>query len=434
MAFLADVMGATTGLGESGETYLVSAADRYLVTPSRFDGYPANRAYHSAGIDRALAREDGVDTYANYQEPPVTVIGVYRWLPKLQAAMLAEVAEVEALAAAQESLLSSIAVAALAALVSAGVSLFAVSYLTRPLSQLARVATQVAQGNLHLRARVGQQNEVGQVAAAFNSMADQFTNLIDTLEHRVTARTRDIATIAEIGRIATQIHDVDVLLPRMVNLIQQAFGFYHVQLFMLDDSGRYAVLKASTGEAGEELLRRRHSLTVGSQSVIGQVTLTGDPVIALDTEGADVIHRPNALLPDTRSEMALALRIGNRIVGALDVQSVEPNAFDQDHVSVFQGMADQIAVAINNAALLGESEARLRQIEQLNRQLVGDTWRRHMQNYANGTLAFTADPGGMQPAGEATPTQTRALTSGEPVIQRRDEGIHVALPSGMAGR
>ncbi len=430
---LSEIMLETTGLGITGETYLVSAENNYLVTPSRFEGYELDRAYHTEAIDRALNGMNGSGSYESYRTPPTHVIGVHRWLPELQVALLAEIEEAEALDTAYATFAFSIGVAALAALIAAGVGFAVSSFSTRPLVDLARVATQVAAGDLNQRVRVKQRNEVGQVAVAFNSMADQFTNLIDTLEKRITARTRDLTAISEIGRIATQIHDLNILLPRIVDLIRNQFTFYHVQVFVIDDSGGHAVLKASTGEVGQELLRRGHSLPVGSDSVIGQVTLKGEPVIALDTEDAHVIHRPNPLLPDTRSEMALPLRVGNRVIGALDVQSTEPRAFEAYHTNLFQGMADQIAVAINNAVLLRESELRLQEIEALNRRLIGETWERHVQNYRGPALALTADPSGVHPADDPTPEQTHAIRSGEPVVRRHDAMVHVALPIRYGG-
>ena len=428
MDMLGDIMLERAGLGRTGETYLVSAENRFLVTPSRFEGYPRHRAYHSEGINRALRGESGAGTYENYREPPVRVVGVYRWLPELRVALLAEVEEAEALAPAQQAFGFAIAVAAAVAALAGVIGFVASSVVIRPLGELARLAARVAGGDLNLRARVAWRNEVGQVAAAFNTMADQLTHLISTLEQRVEARTRDLTAIGDVGRIATQIHDLDRLLPRIVNLIRSRFGFYHVQIFLIDETGQHAVLKASTGAAGAELLRQHHSLAVGSDSVIGQVTQTGEPVIALDTRDAAVVHRPNPLLPHTRSEMALPLRVGDRVIGALDVQSVESAAFEAYHVELFRGMADQVAIAINNATLLNESRARLEEIEALNRQLVGETWQRHVRAHRGQVLAFSADPTGVQPVESTSPEIARALAGGEPVVRHDGEMVHVALP------
>ncbi|MEO0561422.1 MAG: response regulator, partial [Chloroflexota bacterium] len=152
--------------------------------------------------------------------------------------------------------------------------------------------------------------------------------------------------------------DLDELMPRVVNLIKEQFGYDHVQIFLMDNANEYAELRASTGEAGEQLLSISHKLARGSQSVIGQVTANGRPEIALDTSDARVVHRPNPYLPLTRSEMALPILIKGEVIGALDVQSNQPNAFGDDDVAVLTTLAAQVSVAIDNARLFDQAESR----------------------------------------------------------------------------
>ncbi|MGQ9889762.1 MAG: response regulator, partial [Aggregatilineales bacterium] len=178
------------------------------------------------------------------------------------------------------------------------------------------------------------------------------------LVQQTEERAHQLATSAQVSQFATSVLDLDVLLPRLVDLIRDAFGYDHVQVFLMDREGENAVLRASTGEAGRALLSIGHSLPKGSLSVIGQTVATGQPVIALDTGRSDVIHRPNPYLPNTRSELALPLLVQERVVGALDVQSNRPNAFDQDDVTVLTALAAQIAIAIENARLFRQSERR----------------------------------------------------------------------------
>lgn len=171
-------------------------------------------------------------------------------------------------------------------------------------------------------------------------------------------RARQLATSAEVSQIASSILELDTLLPRVVDLIKESFGYDHVQVFLMDKYNDYAELKASTGEAGQQLLGIHHKLARGSQSVIGQVTEQAIPIIALDTSDARVIHRPNPYLPLTRSEMALPIAIKGQVIGALDVQSNKPNAFTEDDVAVLTTLAAQIAVAIDNARLFTQAESR----------------------------------------------------------------------------
>jgi GAF domain-containing protein/DNA-binding response OmpR family regulator len=164
-------------------------------------------------------------------------------------------------------------------------------------------------------------------------------------------RARQLETSAQVSRNAAQILNLEELLPKVVELIKDSFGYDHVQIFLMDDQDTYAELVASTGEAGQQLLAIHHKLQKGSKSVIGQVTALGEPQIASDTADAAVVHRPNPYLPLTRSEMALPLIIKGRVVGALDVQSNQPNAFNEEDVKALTTLAAQISVAIDNATL-----------------------------------------------------------------------------------
>jgi signal transduction histidine kinase/DNA-binding response OmpR family regulator len=164
-------------------------------------------------------------------------------------------------------------------------------------------------------------------------------------------RARQLEASAQVSQTAGQILDLEVLLPQVVDLIKQTFAYDHAQIFLMDEMDDYAMLRASTGEAGRQLLEIQHKLAKGSDSVIGQVTSIGQPTIALDTADANVVHKPNPYLPLTRSEMALPLIIQDRVVGALDVQSNQPNAFNDEDIRALTTLAAQISVAIDNANL-----------------------------------------------------------------------------------
>jgi len=192
---------------------------------------------------------------------------------------------------------------------------------------------------------------------------------------------------SEVGQVTAGITSLDDLLPQAVNYIRDRLGYYHVQIFLVNDTGEVALLRASTGEVGQQLLARKHQLNVGSESVIGRVTLTGEPLNYTDTS-AQGVHYRNELLPDTRSELALPIRDGERIIGALDVQSVEPNAFGQNQIQSLQIMTNLLAAGIRNARLFQdqqenvqenqrlyiETQANLREIQRLNRQLTKESW------------------------------------------------------------
>lgn len=161
-------------------------------------------------------------------------------------------------------------------------------------------------------------------------------------------RAEQLQTAAEIARDTSGTLALDALLDRAVHLIRARFDYYHVSIFLLDEGGKQAVVRASTGEAGAEMKRRGHQLAVGSRSIIGSVTQKGESLLSNDVL-QDALHRPNPLLPHTRAELGIPLKIGERVIGALDVQSTEANAFKSDDLSVLQILADQIAVAVDNA-------------------------------------------------------------------------------------
>jgi len=177
-------------------------------------------------------------------------------------------------------------------------------------------------------------------------------------------RAAQLAAAAEVARSATAILDVSQLLDETVRLISKQFGFYHAGVFLLDETGEYAVLRAASSEGGQRMLARGHKLKVGEVGIVGYVAGTGEPRIALDV-GADAVFFDNPDLPDTRSEMALPLVSRGRVIGVLDVQSTEPAAFTEEDVAVLRAMADQLATAIENARLFAETERSLAETRDL---------------------------------------------------------------------
>jgi PAS domain S-box-containing protein len=238
-----------------------------------------------------------------------------------------------------------------------------------PLRQLGRGADALAEEDFErggrLIALTDPPAEIGTLATALRSMAQQLHGLISGLEQRVIERTQDLRrrsvqlqVAAEVARDATAAHDLGGLLNRATDLIRSRFGFYHVGIFLADRRGEHAILKAAQGPAAAEMLGQEHRLEVGGVSIVGAVTATAEPRVALDV-GTESVHFDNPLLPDTRSEMALPLRVGARVIGALDVQSRQEAAFDEDDVAVLQTLADQLAVAIERTRLFEQTQAAL---------------------------------------------------------------------------
>jgi len=169
-----------------------------------------------------------------------------------------------------------------------------------------------------------------------------------------------IQTAAEIARDISSAHNLDELLLKAVNLIHDRFNFYHAAIFLIENASGNAVIREATGEAGAQLKRTGHKLSVGSKSVVGFVAGQGEPLIINDTT-QDATHLPNPLLPDTRAEAAIPLKIGDRILGVLDVQSTIPLSFGKNDLNTLQILADQLAIAVNNTELFAETQEHLSQ-------------------------------------------------------------------------
>ena len=243
-------------------------------------------------------------------------------------------------------LLTSLAVALLV-VVLAALSAVALGRrsIAQPLVRVAAGAQQITSGQLDVVVPgADRQDEIGTLAATFNSMTVQLQGIINSLE----ARSVQLNASAEVSRAINSVLDPDDLVRRITQLITERFNFYYAALFLIDESGQFAVLREATGETGQELKLRNHQLKVGGQSMVGYVTAQGKARVASNVE-QDNIRFANPLLLETRSEIAVPLMIANRVIGALDVQATEVDAFDEGMVTVLQGLVDQLAIALNNA-------------------------------------------------------------------------------------
>lgn len=196
----------------------------------------------------------------------------------------------------------------------------------------------------------------------------------------VQRRASRLMAAAEISRVTTSILTLDELLPQAVDLIRERFDLYYVGVFLVDDSQRWAILRAGTGEAGRVMLARNHRLEVGGGSMIGMCVTQGEARITFDTQ-REALHRRNPLLPDTRSELALPLFSRGRVIGAMTIQDMRPGAFTQEDITTLQTMADQLANAIENARLLRRMEQNMHELELATGQLTRESWRSFLDNY-----------------------------------------------------
>jgi signal transduction histidine kinase/CheY-like chemotaxis protein len=168
------------------------------------------------------------------------------------------------------------------------------------------------------------------------------------LLNQAQRRAQQLEIAAEVSRLATSTLETGTLLSRAVNLLRERFGFYHAAIFLLDEQGKYAVVQEATGQPGVQMKEAKHSIAVGSRTIIGQVTESGEPYAALDTS-QDPLYRAHPSLPDTKTQLGLPLKIGDRMLGALDIHVNQANAFLPADIAVLQSLADQVAVALDNA-------------------------------------------------------------------------------------
>ncbi len=250
---------------------------------------------------------------------------------------------------------------------------FVARMMTSPITRLLNAAHLMAGGDLSARARVLRRDEIGQLARAFNAMAEELANTVDSLEQRVRERTRNLQIAAEVSHATTSVLNPDELVRQVVELVRDRFRLYYVGLYLIDDQRRYAILQAGTGRAGQEMLAQGYKREVGDESMIGRCVARGEAQLAFDT-GERATRFSNPYLPETRSKLALPLRSRGRVTGGMSVQSAEPLAFDEAHVAVMQTVADQVAVAIDNAHLFAETEAALEEAEATYQRYVRQAW------------------------------------------------------------
>jgi GAF domain-containing protein len=207
--------------------------------------------------------------------------------------------------------------------------------------------------------------------AQSQDLEEQVAQRTASLERKAT----QLETTAEISRLASEMLDPSELMSHSVNLIQARFGFYHVSIFLLDETGLWANLVASTGEAGKALISQHHRLATGSASILGWVTANRLPRVTMDVAD-DPFYFRNPLLPETRSEMAIPLVAGTRLLGALDIQSTKLGAFTEDDVRAIEAIATELAIAIDSTRLIQETQRQLERFESSYRDLARQSWRR----------------------------------------------------------
>ncbi len=352
------IIAPVPGLGATGQAYAITT-DGYRVGLSPDS---ARVRPQSEGIRRALEDQlTGGGTYADGEGEQVA--GYYAWVPELRLALLVEQSWSEALAPLQQTVLTLGA----AMLAAAGLSLAAGVFLTRritaPIQALTDSAARLAGGDLDAQVEVRRADEIGQLAAAFNRMTEDLRASYRTLERASEASARQLAVTAEMSRIAAANLSFEQLLLQVVELIRDRFGYDHVLLFLIDETGAHAVLAEASSPEGKALAEAGFKIPLAANAIIGWVARNQMPRLAAQV-AADPLYRLEPRLADVRSEAAFPLRIGEQVIGVLDCESRTPEAFAASDVEVLQTLADQIAVSVENSRLF-ERQQRVLQLEEL---------------------------------------------------------------------
>jgi GAF domain-containing protein/HAMP domain-containing protein len=319
--------------------------------------------------------------------------------------------------------------------------------LTNPITALAKVADSISHGDLNARAKVNSTDEIGVLAAAFNSMTERLSENLVNLEERIAMRTNELESANEINtrrarqfeaisrvtRAINQTQNLQDLLPQITQVINQQFNFYHVGIFLMNANNEYAVFAASNSAGGQKMLARNHKLKVGQMGIVGNVAMTGIPRIALDT-GSDAAYFNNPDLPETRSEMALPLfRGGQQLIGIIDVQSTEPNAFGQEDIQTLSTLAEQVSIAIVNARLYEETQKALLESEMFYRRDIQTGWTKFVRSQKLAGIRRLGMKSNIYSESIALPGESEVIRSGTPYIKNDVNSSQMTIPVKLRG-
>jgi GAF domain-containing protein/HAMP domain-containing protein len=257
-----------------------------------------------------------------------------------------------------------------------------------PLRKISNFSEQITAGIIQQELTLKTGDEFEQVAEKLNEMSVSIGQKREELQKQIALRTAQLQASNEVARVANSILDPDELIKTVVRLISEKLDYYYAAIFIISEDGRWAELKEASGKAGEALKAKKHRLQIGGNSMVGACIVSKEARIALDVGEAPVRFN-NPLLPNTRSEIALPLIVGERILGALDVQSIRGADFKPEDISTLQSMVNQVAIALENARLFQEMDQSLEELRQSNSEFVTSVWRDRLRA---GKLEHTSRP------------------------------------------
>jgi GAF domain-containing protein len=264
--------------------------------------------------------------------------------------------------------------------------------------------------------------------------------LQESLEQRVAARTAELEfanqhnekrakqfeAVAQLARTTTTNQNLETLLPNLVELISKQFGFYHAGVFLIDEKKEFAELRAANSGGGKRMLARRHKLGIGQSGIVGYVSGTGRPRIALNV-GADAAFFNNPDLPDTHSEMALPLKIGDQLIGVLDIQSIVSNAFQEEDIDVLSTLADQVSIAIQNARSYETLQELLSRAQKTSTSFIRESWKVLQTQEEN--IGYQITENKLEPLSKLiTSAQIKTAMASKVTVKESGENATLAIP------
>jgi GAF domain-containing protein len=294
-----------------------------------------------------------------------------------------------------------------------------VAGLKNAIEQLKVNSTELGKGNKELQS----------LHADLELRVEQRTNELLTTTKQMEQRAKQLQTVADVARTTASVQDIETLLPTIAKVISEQFGYYHTGIFLNDERNEYAVLRAANSEGGKRMLNRGHSLRIGEQGIVGFVAKHGQPRIALNT-GEDAVFFNNPELPNTRSEAALPLKIGEKIIGVLDVQSQQSSAFSESDVGVLSTLTNLVAVAIENSHLFSQTNKTLSELKDTYARFSGLEWERFSAEIKTTGYRYS----GLEVEPLTTPVLLSGIGSTSELIQNPRAMEAISIPIKLRGQ
>ena len=329
---------------EGESVYIVDSRDRVVAH--------RNPSVVLRGSSYELPEEDGRYLSLSGDDAFVTLADVKLGLRAFD--VVVERLAQDALAETFASLAITVAIITISLVVAIVMGVVVVNRITTPINALVTTAETIQEGDFSQRADEGGAREISALAVAFNGMTSRLHQSIDTLEQNVAARTQALETSIEVSRSLSALLTQEELVTEVVTQIREAYGYYHAHIYLLNKSGDMLIMSGGTGEAGRVMLEQRKSIAVGT-GMVGRVAQTNTPIAAIDvTKDENWFHNP--LLPETKSEAAVPISVGDVVLGVLDVQQDTVNSIRDEDIRVLQSIANQVAIALRNARLYADTQ------------------------------------------------------------------------------